>query len=395
MKSDKTFVEIDFYQLSKHSQMVCGDAFMSRKFKTDKRFITVLSDGLGSGVKANVLSTMTATMALNYVSHNYDLKETSRAIMQTLPVCSVRKISYSTFTIVDMDHNGIVHLIEYGNPSALVIRNRKVLSLERHKVNLIRPDQFDDDMIFSSFKMRLGDRIVLMSDGITQSGLGSRIYPLGWGEKAAADFVCEIISRQSSVSARYLSRAVVEKALVNDHRTPFDDMTCGVINVREPRELLLVSGPPIDSGNDGRMAEIFRSFNGKKIICGGTTANIIARETREKISMNLKDFDIEIPTTSRMNGADLVTEGSITLGKVMEILEEGRDPEKMPRHGAAQLVTYLLNSDKIYFLVGTKINEAHQDPNIPVQLEIRRNLIKQIIRLLEERYFKETEISFI
>jgi hypothetical protein len=334
-------------------------------------------------------------MALNYLSKDYDLKKTAKAIMQTLPVCSVRKISYSTFTIADVDHEGNVDLIEYGNPSALIFRGDKQLRLKRDPYDLVKTDQLHDKMFFSQFKAQLNDRIILMSDGITQSGLGPKRYPFGWGEENVAEYVQEILTKHHSVSARFLSRLIADKALENDNNTPFDDISCGVISFREPRETLIISGPPIYRENDKEMGSIFRNFKGKKIICGGTTANIIAREIDEKIQVDLNMYDREIPTTSTMKGADLITEGSITLGKVLEVLENGINPETLPQHGAAKLVDSLLNSDKIHFLIGTKINEAHQDPNVPVQLEIRRNLIKQIIRQLEDKYLKETELKFI
>ncbi len=395
MKASKTFVEIDHTHVNKKQQLLCGDAFMSKKLKADQRVITVLSDGLGSGVKANVLSTMTATMVLNYLSKNYDLKKTAKAIMQTLPVCSVRKISYATFSIADIDHEGNVNLIEYGNPPALIFRDGERIEPERQLYELVKTDQLHDKMYFSQFKAELNDKIILMSDGVSQSGLGPKLYPFGWGENNVGAYVGDILSKHPSVSARYLSRLITDKALENDNSTPYDDISCGVISFREPRETLLISGPPIHRENDVEMGQIFKDFKGKKVICGGTTANIIARETNENISVELKIYDKEIPTVSKMKGADLITEGSITLGKVLEILENGISPEVLPPHGAAQLVDFLLNSDKIHFLIGTKINEAHQDPNVPVELEIRRSLIKQIMRQLEEKYLKETSLKFI
>jgi len=395
MEQNKTFVEIDHTHINKKSQLLCGDAFMSKKMRSDKRVLSVLSDGLGSGVKANVLSTMTATMALNYMIHNYDLKKTAHAIMQTLPVCSVRKISYATFSIADIDHEGNVNLIEYGNPPALIFRGKEKIVPKRKELELSKSDQLHDKMYFSQFRAKMNDRIILMSDGVSQSGLGPKRYPFGWGEENIGAYVGDILSKHPSVSARYLSRLIADKALENDNNTPFDDISCSVISFREPRELLLISGPPIYREKDEEMGRIFSDFKGRKIICGGTTANIIAREMDEKITVDLNIFDKEIPTVSMMSGADLITEGSITLGKVVEILENGINPETLPKHGAAQLVDHLLNSDKIHFLIGTKINEAHQDPNVPVQLEIRRNLIKQIIHLLEDKYLKETNLKFI
>ena len=156
-----------------------------------------------------------------------------------------------------------------------------------------------------------------------------------------------------------------------------------------------MTGPPIDKNKDRKMADIIDNYDGQKIICGGTTANIIGRELGREISVNLRDLNPEVPTTSQMPGMDLITEGSITLGKVIKLLESNNQNDKLPSNGATKIFNFLLDSDIIEFVVGTKINDAHQDPNVPIELEIRRNIIKQITKLLETKYLKETKVSFI
>jgi hypothetical protein len=54
-----------------------------------------------------------------------------------------------------------------------------------------------------------------------------------------------------------------------------------------------------------------------------------------------------------------------------------------------------MNADVIHFLVGTCVNIAHQDPNLPVELEIRRNVIKKIIRILEEKFLKQVKVQYL
>ena len=93
-----------------------------------------------------------------------------------------------------------------------------------------------------------------------------------------------------------------------------------------------------------------------------------------------------------MEGADLVTEGILTLTRTAQLLEKDEPPrEKNP---AAKLYDILVESDSIQFVVGARINEAHQDPNLPIDLEIRRNIIKRICKVLEEKYLKETSIQY-
>ena len=158
--------------------------------------------------------------------------------------------------------------------------------------------------------------------------------------------------------------------------------------------MLVVTGPPVLKENDVKLAHLFDTFEGRKIICGGTTANIMSRELNKQIKVNIKELDPVVPPISEMEGADMVTEGIITMGKVSEILENGAHTDQMKSNAATRMVDLFLDSDRIWFAVGTKINEVHQDPNMPVELEIRRNIIKKIAALLQDNYLKEVHIQY-
>jgi hypothetical protein len=181
----------------------------------------------------------------------------------------------------------------------------------------------------------------------------------------------------------------------NDAYYSKDDTTCAVIYFRSPRKTLIITGPPIDKQRDVELANIVREFPGKKIVCGGTTANIIARELNVTISTDLCGHNLDVPPISKMEQVDLVTEGILTLTRSVEILTKELHPEKLPNDAAVQLVKILLESDIIQFVVGTKINDAHQDPNLPVELDIRRNLIKKFVALLNDKYLKEASFKLI
>jgi len=183
--------------------------------------------------------------------------------------------------------------------------------------------------------------------------------------------------------------------VANDAYAAKDDISCGVFYFRQPRRLLVVTGPSVDRSRDRKLADIFSSFKGKKIVAGGTTATILARELGVSIHMTLKELDPLVPPAATMEGADLVTEGIITLGRVAELLERPDGAERGRSNPASRIVDLFLDSDVIEFVVGTKINEAHQDPTMPQELEIRRNIVKRIAELLETRYLKESSVSFI
>lgn len=396
--ADDFFIEVDHHQLFKYRQPVGGDVFLSRKIKGARRIVSVLADGLGSGVKANVLATLTSSMALEFVTNDTDLRSTAQVIMDTLPVCSQRKVAYSTFTIVDIEHDNSVRIIEHDNPPCLVLRRGEILKRDKDSYEMAPGTgnvQGNRTVVFSQFQAEEGDRVIFFSDGVSQSGMGRDAFPLGWGIDAVRAFAMTLIKQNPAVSARELARQLVEHAALNDENRPKDDITCGVVYFRHPRRLLVVTGPPFSQENDQVMADFVRNFNGRIIVSGGTTAGIVARELGVDVRINLDLLDPEVPPMSHMDGVDLVTEGTITLAKVTEMLERGAMIERLPRNGATMILELFRNSDIIQFLVGTRINEAHQDPNVPMELDLRRTLMKRLARLLEEKYLKETRIQFI
>jgi hypothetical protein len=383
----ESFIEVDSCQRAKHGQFISGDVFLSRKVEPEGRIISVLTDGLGSGVKASVLATMTATMALKFTASAMDIHTSAEIIMDTLPICSVRKISYSTFTVVDMASTGETRIIEHGNPPFLLIRPNAELHIEKTEV---RPKRWEERVIsFSSFDVQREDRIIFFSDGISQAGMGEYRTPLGWGLKNVDQFVREEIDRHPHISARELSRLLVAKAEEVDGLSAKDDITCGVVYFRSPRQLLVMTGAPFNRAHDQDLAKMAERTAGRKVICGGTTAN---RTLQIDMRQHLHS---KVPPSARMEGFDLVTEGTLTLGEVARLLEQGFAPEDMRSNPAVRLATMLLDSDIVKFAVGTRINEAHQDPNIPVELDLRRNIVKRIAQLLESKYMKRALIQYL
>ncbi len=387
------FLDIDYFQFNKQGQYVAGDVVLTHKIKEENRVITCLSDGLGSGIKASVLATLTATMALKYTSNYADVTETAEVIMETLPVCKVRKISYSTFTIVDVNSSGHARIIEHGNPNYILLRGTQIIDVARDPLQLRK--WHDREVSISEFDFHIGDRILYFSDGVSQAGMGLPDYPLGWGQRNVTKQIQQWIGWDKGISSRQLARKVAIHARQIDSYQPKDDITCGAMYLRHPRFLMVVTGPPFAQKRDEELSQLVRSFKGRKVICGGTTAQILSRELDEQIEMDLENLDPDIPPPSKMSGIELITEGTITLSKVAEMLEKGQKPELSRSNAATALTAILLDSDVIYFIVGTRVNEAHQDPNLPIELDIRRNIIKKISTLLEEKYLKETHKRFL
>lgn len=339
---DKNVIEVDHFQTAKRQQFVSGDIFLSQRLKDEDRVISVLADGLGSGVKASVLATLTATMALKYTASSKDIRSSAEIIMNTLPVCSVRKISYSTFTVVDIDLSGRARIIEHGNPPFIFWRDGREIMVAKQDLAL---KKWSDRVIqYSEFDVQLGDRLIFFSDGISQAGMGNVDTPLGWGE-GVKPFVERIIAADGNISAHMLARRIVRRAVQMDGRGALDDITCSVIYYRQPRQLLLVTGPPFARERDAELARFIDTFPGKRVISGGTTANIIARHLDREIDTDMDFRAPGVPPGATMEGMDLITEGTLTLNRVAGMLESGALPEDEPKDPASALFSMLLDSD--------------------------------------------------
>jgi hypothetical protein len=345
-------------------------------------------------VKASVLATMTATMAMKFTASAMDILRSAEIIMDTLPICSVRKISYSTFTVVDMASTGETRIIEHGNPSFLLIRPSGELHVEK---TALHPKRWKDRVInYSTFEVQREDRIIFFSDGITQAGTGDFRTPLGWGLENVDAFVREQIARNPYISARELSRRLVAQAEKIDALTAKDDITCGVVYFRSPRQLLVLTGPPFNRAHDQDLSRMAMTTPGRKVICGGTTANILSRLLNRTIQNHMgQSRDPKVPPSASMEGFELVTEGALTLGEVLRLLEEGFAPADSTSNAAVRLATLLLDSDIVKFAVGTSVNAAHQDPSFPVELDLRRNIVKRIASVLESKYMKRAIIQYL
>jgi len=392
---DKIHIEVNCNQKNHWEERICGDVFLSKRIRNEDRIIVALSDGMGHGVKANILATLTATMALNFTEEHADYVKTAETIINTLPARSGGGSSYATFTIIDINAKNEVAILEYGNPQTIIIRGKKIFDPIWETVPLDNVKVHDDEIHFCKFQAYREDRIISYSDGVTQSGLGLGKYLMGWGREALMEYAHKLISNTPDISASTLAAKIVTKAQNNDMMEPRDDTSCSVVYFRHPRRLMICTGPPFDTANDALFAQKVADFKEKIIICGATTAQIVSRELNRKITYDNEIADPSLPPISMMEGIELVTEGTITLNRVAQILKTYKD-ERLLGKGPADLITkHLLNSEIINMVVGTKINEAYQDPAMIDNMAIRRDIVKQIVELLEEKFMKETLLQYV
>ena len=257
-------IEVDVQQIKRHGQIVCGDVFHSKQIRAEGRSILVLSDGIGHGIKANVLATLTASMALNYSSFHTKPEVAANIFMRALPKSLDGKESYATFTILEIEDAGDIRIINYDNPRSILFRKGQLFNPKEIEIPIRGEENARKILRIREFTPMLEDRIIFMTDGITQSGLGNTKFPTGWGLDHIARFAENQIAREYQISATKLARKILNQASLNDSFEIRDDASCGVIYFRQPREFMLITGPPFYKIKDGDFVQQIKEFPGKK-----------------------------------------------------------------------------------------------------------------------------------
>ena len=378
----KMHVDTAYRSLFKYGEELCGDNV--RITRTEDSVFAVLADGLGSGVKANILSTLTSTIISTMLTEGAAMEQAVETIVSTLPICSVRKLAYSTFSVLQIKDTGEAYLAEFDNPACIFIRNGDLMELE------MTDKEYAGKTVYESrFTVFPGDVLALISDGVVYAGVGS-ILNFGWTWESVAEWLRKESLKEKSAPrlAAALSQAV--KELYMDK--PGDDSTVMVARISPRQVVNMFAGPPKNKDDDPKMVRDFMTSSGKKLICGGSSANIVARVLNRSIETSLDYVDPLIPPIATIQGIDLVTEGVLTLSRTVEILQEYLDHEtdsfyfkKLDeKNGAAMLAKILLEEcTTLNLFIGTAINPAHQNPGLPSDLSIKLKLIDKLCGLME------------
>lgn len=381
------FVEVESASLIKTGETICGDSVAI--LRAPESFIAVLSDGLGSGVKANILGTLTAKIASTMLEKGSSLEEVVHTLIQTLPVCKVRGLAYATFTVVQIFKDGMLYIVESDNPEVLFFREGKRVSIPRKKRVIENKVVYE-----TSIKMIANDIIVVLSDGIINAGIGG-LRPLGWSlDQIAQELQTLFFENKEEVSMKEITEHIKTRAQEFYRNHIGDDSTVVSLRVREPRDLVVAVGPPQLKQLDKDYVKNFISKKGLKVICGGTTSTLFARELKKELKVNL-DGSRDNPPTGEIEGIDLVTEGIVTLCKALDLIKEvgGKLIHIRGSDGASKLSRMLLEADRIFFQVGQAINPAHQNPNLPHHLALKNQVVRELSDYLKT-LGKEIEISF-
>jgi hypothetical protein len=383
-----SFLDIQVQSLRKRGEELCGDTV--KILRTEPRTIVVLSDGLGSGVKANILATLTAEILLKMIEEDVPLKDVLETVLGTLPICKVRKLAYATFTVVRIDHrDNAFRIINFDNPPPFYFRNGRLTPLAIHDERIL-----DRRIQFSEGVLELGDFLGIVSDGVLHAGLGTEMS-FGWGWDSIARYIEQRILLQGRDVRRVVGQVMAETNRLY-HNEPGDDATFLGLGARRRNSTLIFTGPPLNKEQDEVYVKRLLSFNGRTIICGGTTANIVAEYLGEPVRIDVSTLRKDVPPIGDLSQVDLVTEGILTMSRALEYLKEADgDITRLPRdrNGARLLAEEILKADLVYFLVGQRINEFYQNPLLPKNISIRRSLVEELVAFLRTKN-KEVTVEY-
>jgi len=383
--------DIGYRSINHFGEELCGD-HIDVVEQDENSSVIVLADGLGSGVKASILSTLTAKIISTMMSAGLSIEDCVETIAATLPVCSVRGVAYSTFTIIRVTIGDEVEIIQYDNPHVILLRDGKNFDYPKTEKNIGGKKTFQ-----SRVKMRENDIFIAMSDGCPHAGIGAA-YNFGWQLKDIIEFM-EPVSL-AGYTAKTLSTILIEEVNKLYGGNPGDDATVCTVRLRKREPMNLLFGPPSNRDDCDRMMSLFFSKEGKHIICGGTTSSIAAKYLRKPIVPTLDFIDKDVPPIARIDGVDLVTEGVITINKVLayakDYLENNESYQQwcFKRDGASLICRLLFEeATDINFYVGRAINPAHQNPELPINFSIKMNLVNELSSCLE-KMGKRIKVSY-
>ena len=374
--------DIGYKSINHYGEQLCGD-HVDIVEQDENSTVIVLADGLGSGVKASILSTLTSKIISTMMAQGLSLEDCVETIAATLPICSVRGVAYSTFTIINLKNNETADLIQYDNPKVILFRNGANYDYPTTEMNI-----GGKKILSSSIKLCENDIFVAMSDGCPHAGIGSA-FNFGWKREDIIEFL-EPLSIVGYTS-KTLSTILVDECNKLYGERPGDDATACVVRIRKREPMNLLFGPPSNRDDCDRMMSLFFSKNGKHIVCGGTTSSIAAKFLGKPLKASINFERSDVPPIAEIEGVDLVTEGVITVNKVVEYAKdylknnESYEQWSYKRDGASLIARMLFEeATDINFFVGRAVNPAHQNPDLPINFSIKMNLVEELSKCLKQ-----------
>ena len=383
--------DIGYKSINHYGEELCGD-HVDVVEENENSTVIVLADGLGSGVKASILSTLTSKIISTMMAAGLSIEDCVSTIAATLPVCSVRGVAYSTFTIMHIVNNDTIDIIQYDNPHVILLRDSVPYDYPKTEMNIGGKKIYK-----TTLKLRENDIFIAMSDGCPHAGLGGR-YNFGWKREEIIEYMTAV--SYCGYTAKNMATMLVDECDKLYGNKPGDDTTSCVVKIRKREPMNILFGPPANRDDCNRMMALFFSKEGKHIICGGTTSSIAAKYLGKPLRASLNFESADVPPTAELEGVDLVTEGVITVNKVLEYAKDYLGENKHYEHwnfkrdGASMICRLLFEeATDINFYVGRAINPAHQNPDLPITFSIKMNLVEELSACLK-KMGKRIKVSY-
>lgn len=380
------YADIGYGSLTKEGEMICGDHVEQVQCE-DGSTVAVLADGLGSGVKACILSTLTSTMLSRMIAEELPVEACVNAVAEALPVCSVRELAYSTFTVLHISTSGLLSVFQYDNPPAILLRDGE-------EVEIPFSSRTIGEKVIESARLQLrrGDVIIAISDGVENAGVahGGVSYEGKWGRADIVEYM-EPIS-VVGFSAKTMNTILLDECFKRYVAEPGDDTTALTICMKTREQVNVLVGPPANIADNKKMMALFFSKKGKHIVCGGTTAKIAADYLGEKIVDDpYIQSDPDVPAMGKIEGVDLTTEGVLTIGKVLQYAEDylednGTYVQWCYSRDSASLMARTLfeEATDIDFFIGSAVNPAHQGMEKAITFSTKMKLINDLKTCLQK-----------
>ena len=371
--------DVGYKSITHEGEELCGDHV--EVVRNHNSSVVVLADGMGSGVKASILSTLTARIISTMIAKGMGLEECVSTITATLPECSVRHIAYSTFNIIHIIDNATAEIIQYDSPDAIFIRDGKLENYSTVELT-VNGKKIRKAVI----PLKENDIFIIVSDGCVNSGPDNK-YNLNWQLSDISNYMLKM--SKADYTAKTLATILVDECNRLYEKKPTDDATACVVRICGRRVVNVLFGPPANRDDCGRMMSLFFSKGGKHIVCGGTTSVIAAKWLNKSIKTDMTAEYTDVPPIAHIAGVDLVTEGTITMSKVLKYAKDYvKDNENyydwgFDQDGASQICKFLFEeATDINFFVGKAVNPAHQNPNLPVNFSLKMNLVQELTETL-------------
>lgn len=344
------YIEIRTESASKEGKNVCGDHTLT--FRDPNRTFHVLCDGMGSGVKAHLAAVMCANRIMELMKSGLDLREAGLKVASFMGRARTGpEFPFAAFCAVSVLSDGNFHAVSYEIPEPLLVERDRIIKID-HRYHT----RSGEVVGICSGKLSEGDGIIMMSDGISQAGLGEN-GGSGWSEREMLSFMGRLLG-EGTIKELFCSHLInMAKTLSGNHHK--DDSTVSFITARKAEILNLFTGPPSDPAKDRGCVAKFMSKPGKLAVCGSTTSAIVARMTGRSLITTPVTGSFANPPKYRISGVDLVTEGAATMSQAYNILDT--DPSEYDEQSSVtELCTLLRNADIVNFIVGTAENKGHE-----------------------------------